>query len=117
MFKKIIYLFLLVFFVTSCGGTFDNVKRGLTGAKKQSTDEFLIQKKDPLILPPDYENLPSPDEVTSSNEDILYLEGLLKEKDAKIQDMDETIRDLNASKTELFLRNLELKRENRMMRI
>ena len=54
---------------------------------------------------------------TASNEDILYLEGLLKEKDAKIQDMDETIRDLNASKTELFLRNLELTRENRMMRI
>ena len=23
---------------------------------------FLVKKKDPLILPPDYENLPSPDE-------------------------------------------------------
>ena len=77
MFKKIIYLFLLVLYVTSCGGTFDNVKRGLTGAKKQSTDEFLIQKKDPLILPPDYENLPSPDEVTSSNEDISIFEKTL----------------------------------------
>ena len=77
MFKKIIYLFLLVFFVTSCGGTFDNVKRGLTGAKKQSTDDFLIQKKDPLILPPDYENLPSPDEATSSNEDISIFEKTL----------------------------------------
>ena len=44
MFKKIIYLFLLVFFVTSCGGTFDNVKRGLTGEKKQSSDEFFVKK-------------------------------------------------------------------------
>ena len=30
--------------------------------KKSSADEFLVQKKDPLILPPDYENLPSPGE-------------------------------------------------------
>ena len=48
--------------LTSCGGTFDSVKRGLTGEKKSSADEFLVKKKDPLILPPDYENLPDPDE-------------------------------------------------------
>ena len=47
--------------VTSCGG-WDSVKRGLTGAKRQSTDEFLVQKKDPLILPPDFDSLPSPTE-------------------------------------------------------
>ena len=46
MFKKIIYIFFLVFFVTSCADTFDSVKRGITGQKQQSTDEFLIQKKD-----------------------------------------------------------------------
>ena len=77
MFKKIIYLFLLVFFVTSCGGTFDNVKRGLTGAKKQSTDEFLIQKKDPLIMPPDYQNLPTPDDRATAKEQISSFEKTL----------------------------------------
>ena len=41
MFKKIIYLFLLTFFVASCADTFDSVKRGLTGQKQQSTDEFF----------------------------------------------------------------------------
>ena len=61
MYKKIIYILLFVF-LTSCANTFDSVKRGLTGAKKSSADEFLVKKKDPLILPPDYENLPSPDE-------------------------------------------------------
>ena len=61
MYKKIIYILLFVF-LTSCAGTFDSVKRGLTGDKKSSADEFLVKKKDPLILPPDYENLPSPDE-------------------------------------------------------
>ena len=76
MYKKIIYLLSIIFFVTSCG-TFDSVKRGLTGAKKQSTDEFFIKKKDPLILPPDYENLPSPDEMVAANEDISVFEETL----------------------------------------
>ena len=64
MFKKITYIIILTFFVTSCGDTASSIKRGLTGAKKISGDEFLIQKKDPLILPPDYENLPIPNEET-----------------------------------------------------
>ena len=62
MFKKITCIILLFLFLTSCADTFNSVKRGLTGAKKSSADEFLVKKKDPLILPPDYENLPNPDE-------------------------------------------------------
>ena len=68
MFKKITYIIILTFFVTSCGDTASSVKRGLTGAKKTSGDEFLIKKKDPLILPPDYENLPIPNEETVTEE-------------------------------------------------
>jgi len=58
--KKTIFLILLIFLVTSCADSWSNVKRGLTGAKQKSTDEFLVKKKDPLILPPDFDNLPSP---------------------------------------------------------
>ena len=61
MFKRINYILLLVF-LTSCADSFDSVKRGLTGAKKSSADEFLVKKKDPLILPPDFENLPTPED-------------------------------------------------------
>ena len=68
MLKKITYIIILTFFVTSCGDTGSSIKRGLTGAKKTSGDEFLIQKKDPLILPPDYENLPIPNEETVTEE-------------------------------------------------
>jgi len=64
MFKKITYIIILTFFVTSCADTGSSIKRGLTGAKKTSGDEFLIKKKDPLILPPDYENLPIPNGET-----------------------------------------------------
>ena len=68
MFKKITYIIILTFFVISCADTASSVKRGLTGAKKTSGDEFLIMKKDPLILPPDYENLPIPNEEAVTEE-------------------------------------------------
>jgi hypothetical protein len=69
MFKKTIFIFVIALLITSCGDSFDSVKRGLTGTKKNSTDEFMIQKKDPLILPPDYENLPSPEEGEIANQE------------------------------------------------
>ena len=74
MLKKIIYIIILTFFVTSCADTFSSVKRGLTGAKADSADEFLVKKKDPLILPPDYENLPTPDERIVAAEEILIFQ-------------------------------------------
>jgi len=78
MYKGIIYILLFVF-LASCGGTFDSVKRGLTGAKKNSADEFLVKKKDPLVLPPDYENLPSPDEEKLVLEDESIFQDTLDE--------------------------------------
>ena len=76
MHKKIIYILFLVFFTVSCN-TLDSVKRGVTGEKRSSTDEFLIKKKDPLILPPDFENLPTPDERTAATEEISIFENTL----------------------------------------
>ena len=29
--------------------------------KKKSTDEFLVEKKSPLVMPPDFDELPLPD--------------------------------------------------------
>ena len=72
------YIFLLFLFTGSCADTFSSVKRGLTGAKKNSTDEFLVKKKDPLILPPDYENLPIPDERIAAKEEISDFEKSLE---------------------------------------
>ena len=61
---------LLIFLVTSCADSWSNVKRGLTGAKQKSIDEFLVQKKDPLILPPDYDSLPSPSDREEATEEM-----------------------------------------------
>ena len=61
MFKKLNF-FLIFILLTSCGDTMKSIKRGLTGQKKVSTDEFLVKKKEPLVLPPKFEQLPTPEE-------------------------------------------------------
>ena len=79
MFKKYVYIISIFIFVSSCGGnTLDSVKRGITGGKSKTTDEFFIEKKDPLILPPDFENLPSPDETITVTEDLSEFEKNMK---------------------------------------
>ena len=70
MYKKIFYLLFIILFVSSCGNTVNSIKRGMTNQKSLSTDEYLVKKKDPLILPPDFENLPSPDERSAAQEEI-----------------------------------------------
>ena len=73
MHKKIIYIISIIFLITSCE-TMGSIKRGLTGEKKVSTDEFMIEKKDPLIMPPDYENLPTPEERVAAKDEISTFE-------------------------------------------
>tara|TARA_B100000029_G_scaffold242289_1_gene239600 strand:+ start:819 stop:1142 length:324 start_codon:yes stop_codon:yes gene_type:complete len=83
MFKKIIFSLAALFLLTSCSDTWDSVKRGLTGQKKNSTDEFLVEKKDPLVLPPNYEELPEPSKSVTSEENDENFEktlGLLSEE-------------------------------------
>ena len=54
-----ILISLIIFFLI-LGGC-QSVKDGLTGVKKNNNDEFLIEKKNPLTKPPDYDKLPNPD--------------------------------------------------------
>ena len=45
---------LFIFILNSCSG--------ITGSKKENNDEFLVQKKSPLLMPPNYNELPTPKE-------------------------------------------------------
>ena len=81
MFRKLISIIVIIFFVASCGDTMSSVKRGLTGSKSDSTDEFMVKKKDPLILPPDFENLPTPDETSILLEESSIFENTLEDDD------------------------------------
>ena len=66
---KVIKFFLfisLLAFISSCG----SVKKAFTNQKKVGSDEFLVQKKSPLVMPPDYDQLPIPEEMKTNNQDI-----------------------------------------------
>tara|TARA_A100001015_G_scaffold299401_1_gene383413 strand:+ start:2884 stop:3192 length:309 start_codon:yes stop_codon:yes gene_type:complete len=56
--KNFFYLFIIFFILAACQST----KDALTLKKKSSSDEFLVEKKSPLVLPPKYGELPLPDE-------------------------------------------------------
>ena len=74
---KIRYLLLFIFLV-SCG-TFSEVGKALRNEKTTTTDEFLIEKRGPLSLPPKMGELPKPrskSEIKKENKNIL---GIAKE--------------------------------------
>ena len=54
----------IAIFVSSCGA----IKEGFTNQKKNNSDEFLVEKKSPLVMPPDYNELPVPNEENISTE-------------------------------------------------
>ena len=56
---NILIIFTISLFLLSCS---DSLKGFKLKKKSTSGDEFLIQKKDPLVLPPDFSKLPNPDE-------------------------------------------------------
>jgi len=62
--KNIVYIFIILYTFTAC----KSVKDGLTGKKTTNSDEFLVQKKNPLSLPPDFSNLPEPKTLTKNDD-------------------------------------------------
>ena len=56
---KIIISFIFLLFTYSCGSLSDAGKV-LRNEKVKTTDEFLVKKRQPLVLPPDYDTLPVP---------------------------------------------------------
>lgn len=64
--KKINYLLLFILFLTtSCG----DVGKVLRNEKVRTTDEFLVKKKGPLVLPPDYDVVPEPGTINVKDDD------------------------------------------------
>ena len=82
MIKRLFLLFFLIS-LSSC----QSVKDGLSGRKNENSDEFLVEKKNPLEIPPSYGDLPEPkkenkeDLVETIDEDIEKLiEGVSQKK-------------------------------------
>ena len=74
--SKFLFFILISIYLTSC----QSVKDGLTGTKRNNSDEFLIEKKNPLIQPPEFGKLPSPENTKKKKDDQNFneVEELLK---------------------------------------
>ena len=102
-------ILLIVFFITSCAETVDDVKKGLGGAKRTTTDEFLVKKKDPLTMPPKWDDLPVPGQgmyIEKEVEEVVDIEELLQL--GKDQESAKNIKQ-GGSAEEMVLRQLKQK--------
>jgi len=69
------FIILILFLLASC----QSAEEILTNQKKSNTDEFLVEKKNPLVLPPDYNKLPTPMDKENVEEDDIDLSSSLNE--------------------------------------
>jgi hypothetical protein len=60
--KKINFLVLISFLLVSCSGVGDAGKV-LRNEKVKTTDEFLVKKRQPLVLPPNFDEIPEPGSI------------------------------------------------------
>ena len=78
----IIFFLTNILFVSSCG----TAKKAFINEKKNSSDEFLVQKKSPLVMPPDFNELPDPkEERIEAEENDTDLQNLIKNKNENFE--------------------------------
>ena len=77
---KIAIILKISLFLFSCG----TLKEGFSNQKKNNSDEFLVEKKAPLVMPPDYNELPTPKESQQNkidNDSSNSIKSLLQNED------------------------------------
>ena len=62
-------IIIIFFLITACATSWDDIKKGLGGQKRTSTDEFLVKKKEPLVMPPKWKDLPRPGQNIKLDDD------------------------------------------------
>ena len=78
--NPLIASFLIILFLNSCG----SIAEGLGGGKKKGSDEFLVEKKSPLVLPPSFGELPEPgnepgENIISEKKDTSDIEDIINQ--------------------------------------
>mgnify|MGYP001367083797 FL=1 len=73
--SKLLILSIFIITLNSCG----SIKEGFTNSKKKSTDEFLVKKKSPLVMPPEFNELPIPgnDNQEDNNDENSEIKSLI----------------------------------------
>ena len=63
-----------------------SLKKGFTNQKKNNSDEFLVEKKSPLVMPPDYNELPIPNEENINKQSNEIKSLISKSKNGEIEE-------------------------------
>ena len=63
-----------------------SLKEGFVNQKKNSSEEFLVEKKSPLVMPPDYNELPIPNEKNINKESNEIKSLISKSKNGEIEE-------------------------------
>ena len=76
--KIIIFIIFFMFALVSCS-SMKEAGQVLRNEKVKTNDEFLVKKKQPLILPPNYEKIPEPGSLKKNQaEELEKIKKILK---------------------------------------
>jgi len=79
IFNKILVIITLCLFITGC----NSVKEAFDPQRKNSSEEFLVEKKSPLSMPPEFDELPIPsNEKVDKETQVSNIESLITEKNS-----------------------------------
>ena len=100
--RRIFNIIFFLSFLSSCGSVTEGfkLKKGNTG------DEFLVEKKNPLVLPPNFNELPTPGSINASIENK---ESSLENKilNTKKVDKNDTVISDSSSTEDFILKNIK----------
>tara|TARA_B100000767_G_C19386660_1_gene378169 strand:+ start:132 stop:440 length:309 start_codon:yes stop_codon:yes gene_type:complete len=60
-------LFLIILFLLVSCSSLRDAGNIISNKKIATTDEFLVKKKEPLVIPPNYSKIPKPDDIINDN--------------------------------------------------
>ena len=96
--NKNFLLIIFLFTLCSCQG----VKDALSGKKYENSDEFLVIKKNPLVLPPNFNELPTPKDVVDITQ-IENIENEIEDLLSSVKNNEEILESSSSSDTENFV--------------
>ena len=95
IFFKIILIFSITIILNSCGNSFSDAGKVLRNQKISNKDEFLVKKREPLVLPPDYDKIPTPGSINEKKDNgidkILKIPEEKKNKSNNSSSLEKTI--------------------------
>ena len=84
--KKILIIILPIYFLVISCGTIEEAGKVLRNEKIKSTDEFLVEKKEPLTTPPEIFELPEPDKLKKTNKTQSKIQSILNSDEREVKD-------------------------------